>query len=91
MAARFELGRPWILDAEKLEKPYPYSHRLHDYYLRESKKSVKLRETSIKVTFEDDHFHHELLDRQFFVDFQDLWDLYNYRSLGVSVLACYAL
>ena len=93
----YKEGEPWIRDAEelkKMKKPYPYSHQLHDHYLHMCDKPMRQRDTSITVRFEEETFQHkgEILDAMLFsVSFQDLWELYNYKYLEVSIVSCYCL
>ena len=94
LADKYVVGEPWIKDPKRMREiqvKQGYSKTLHDYYLRECAKPLHERTTSIKVRYREEHFHHELEGCEFFVGFQDLWEMYNLRSLESSIIRCFTL
>ena len=94
LAEKYVLGEPWIKDPKRmreLQVVNAYANRLHDYYLRECAKPLHERTTSIKVRFYEEHFNHDVEGYEFYVGFQDLWELYNLRSLESSIIRCFTL
>ena len=94
LADKYVLGEPWIKDPKRmreLQGAQGYAKTLHDHYLRECAKPLHEQITSIKVRYREEHFHHELEGSKFFVGFQDLWELYNLRSLESSIIRCFML
>ena len=94
LADKYVLGEPWIKDPKRmreLQASQGYTKILHDYYRRECVKPLHERTTSIKVRYYEEHFHHELEDSVFFVGFQDLWEMYNLRSLETCIIRCFVL
>jgi hypothetical protein len=90
LATQYVQGEPWV-SREELQGLVGASGQLHSHYLQECTKPVPSRSTSIGVQCKLEHFNHVHLDGQFFINFVDLWEMYNYRQLESSIIKCYTL
>ena len=59
-------------------------HRLHEWYLRE----VKNGRESLMVKVKAEHYYHE---KYLWVEFQEMFQLFNQDALDKSLVSCYCL
>jgi hypothetical protein len=90
LATQYVQGEAWV-SGEELQGLVGASRQLHSHYLQECAKPEASRTTSIGLCSKLEHFNHEHLDGQFFINFVDLWEMYNYRQLESSIIKCYTL
>ncbi len=81
---RFQLGQPMVLDTE-IESLGTQAHWLHECYLEEAKKGVGM----FGSYYTDVDFHHP--SNTCFVDFKELFQLYQRRELAIYLLQLWSL
>ena len=90
LAHKFVLGQP-LLEEKYLQK-LPYScTQLHMWYMQQSSKLEGERSSSITVKFTSEDLHHDLQECMFVVAFEDLFDLFTFNALDVSIIRCWTL
>ncbi|TVU41706.1 hypothetical protein EJB05_15249, partial [Eragrostis curvula] len=83
----FKFGKPMLSPAE-LKRAGPATAALHSHYLKGCTTNQK---NGIVVTFKRNHFLGSRDSEFFLVGFNDLYDLFNFDGLDVSLLHCYTL
>ncbi|TVU26010.1 hypothetical protein EJB05_28535, partial [Eragrostis curvula] len=83
----FKFGKPMLSFAE-LKRAGPATAALHSHYLKGCTANQK---NGIVVTFKRNHFLRSRDSEFFLVGFNDLYDLFNFDGLDVSLLRCYTL
>jgi hypothetical protein len=81
---QFQLGQPMVLDTE-IESLGTQAHWLHECYLEEAKKGVGM----FGSYYTDVDFHHP--SNTCFVDFKELFQLYQRRELAIYLLQLWSL
>ena len=90
LARKFVLGQP-LLEEKYLQK-LPYTcMQLHMWYMQQSNKLEGERTSSITVKFTEEDLHHSFQECMFVVAFEDLFDLFTFNALDVSIIRCWTL
>ena len=84
LAFKFEHGEPLVRPEELPHLP-TMMRRLHDWYLEASKQGSNYIIAGIK----DEHFFNG--DQEIFIEFEELFQLYNQDAIDKSIVSCYCL
>ncbi|TVU43662.1 hypothetical protein EJB05_10148, partial [Eragrostis curvula] len=83
----FTIGQP-LLTADELQSAGPAITALHNYYTR---LSMAKKKSGIMVAFKRIHLLRSLDSEFLVVAFADLYELFHYDALDMSILRCYTL
>jgi hypothetical protein len=84
LAFKFEHGKPLVRPEELPHLP-TMMQRLHDWYLEASKQGSNYIIAGIK----DEHYFNG--DEEIYIDFEELFQLYNQDAIDKSIVSCYCL
>lgn len=84
LAFRYEHGKP-LVRLEELPHLPTQMWRLHDWYLKASKEGSNM----IFVGIKDEHFFNGV--EEMYVEFDELFQLYNQDALDKTIISCYCL
>ena len=83
VAWKYVPGNP-LVRPDEVELLSTQMRRLHDWYLREVKKG----RDSLMVKVKEEHYFHA---KDLWVEFQELFQLFNQGALDKSIVSCYCL
>jgi hypothetical protein len=84
LAFKFEHGKPLVRPEELPHLP-TMMRRLHDWYLEASKQGSNYIIAGIK----DEHYFNG--DEEIYIEFEELFQLYNQDAIDKSIVSCYCL
>ena len=86
VASKYERGKPMVENEAALGVA---CRRLHDYYMDVSNRPFPHTVKSIMVYFGYEQFKND--GQMFTVQFDDIFDMLNFRELDASLMRCFAL